>query len=52
MKRVVNICEEGGCCPQVVFDDIAVKIGEAGNICTLTPDQWASLRKKVLSGEL
>ncbi len=52
MKRVVKICGENGCCPQVVFEDTVVTIGEAGNICTLTPEQWKSLREKVISGEL
>jgi len=29
-----------------------VKIGEEGNLCTLTMEQWGTLREKIRVGEL
>jgi hypothetical protein len=49
--RIVNLCEKG-CCPRVEIGEDFVRIGEADNTCTLKKEEWASLREKVLKGEL
>lgn len=49
--RIVNLCQKT-CCPRVEIGEDYVKIGEAGNICTLKKEEWASLKEKVLKGEL
>lgn len=50
--RTVELCEKQGCCPVVELDDHEVRIGEPGNVVRLKPDEWASLRKKILAGDL
>ncbi|MDP6459828.1 MAG: hypothetical protein QF829_03445 [Candidatus Hydrothermarchaeota archaeon] len=49
--RIVNLCEKG-CCPRVEICADFVRIGEEDNTCTLKKGEWASLREKVLKGEL
>ncbi len=50
--EVINICGQKGCCPRVEIYDDKVKIGEEGNFCVLSKDQWCSLIEKVKRGEL
>lgn len=52
MTRIVELCGDNGCCPRVEIDAEQVRIGEEGNLVRLTPDEWDTLRAKVLSGEL
>jgi len=48
----VSLCSGKGCCPVVEIGEDAVKIGEEGNLCTLSVDQWETLKGKVRTGEL
>lgn len=49
--KVISIC--GSCCqcPVVKIGDDRVEIGEEGNHCTLTMEQWEALKQKILDGE-
>ena len=49
--KVVSLCSTGSCCPVVIIKDTQVEIGEEGNLCVLTPEQWEALREKILEGE-
>jgi len=48
----VYLCSGGKCCPAVDVSEDSVKIGEEGNSCTLTKEQWNTLKEKVRAGEL
>jgi hypothetical protein len=50
--KVVSLC--GGCsqCPVVKITDARVEIGEKGNSCVLTKEQWETLKDKILKKEL
>jgi len=50
--KVVSLC--GGCaqCPVVKITDAQVEIGEKGNSCVLTKEQWETLKDKILKKEL
>ena len=50
--KIVNLCSCGSCCPVVKVDDDHVEIGEEGNLCVLTPDEWGPLKSKILKKEL
>ena len=50
--KVVSLCSEGGCCPVVRVTDAEVEIGEKGNSCVLTKEQWETLKDKILKKEL
>ncbi len=50
--KVVNLCQEGSCCPVVKVTKRQVEIGEKGNSCTLTKSQWETLKEKILKKEL
>lgn len=50
--KVVNLCSQGGCCPVVRVTDAEVEIGEKGNNCVLTREQWETLKDKILRKEL
>ena len=50
--KVVTLCEKGSCCPVIKITDTQVEIGERGNICILTKEQWETLKGKVLNKEL
>ena len=39
-------------CPVVKLADDHVEIGEEGNLCVLTPDEWETLKSKILNKEL
>ncbi len=50
--KIVTLCREGSCCPIVKVTDEYVEIGEKDNICTLTREQWETLKDKILKEEL
>lgn len=50
--KIVELCQPGSCCPVVKLTDTRVEIGEEGNICVLTREQWDIMKEKILSGEL
>lgn len=50
--KIVKLCKEGSCCPEVKVTETQVEIGEKDNVCVLTTVQWAILREKVLNGEI
>jgi hypothetical protein len=50
--KTVKLCREGSCCPVVKITATTVEIGEKGNTCVLTLEQWKILKEKVLSREL
>jgi hypothetical protein len=52
----VTLCNDGVCvppkCPVVDVRDDHVIIGEKGNMCTLTKEQFNILKDKIKNGEL
>jgi len=48
----IYLCENKGCCPAVDIGRSHVRIGEKGNLCTLKKREWATLKAKILKGEL
>ena len=50
--KTAKLCREGSCCPDVKITNTKVEIGEKGNTCVLTLEQWKILKEKVLSKEL
>jgi hypothetical protein len=50
--KIVKLCKEGSCCPEVKITEAHVEIGEKDNVCVLTTAQWEILREKILSSEL
>ncbi len=48
----VYLCGEKGCCPYVEVKDNEVIIGEEGNMCKLTIEQFNALKEKIVNGEL
>lgn len=51
-KRRVVLCPECGACPEVVFENDEVLIGEEGKTARLTKQQWNDLVAKIKKGEL
>jgi len=46
--KVIEFCSHCSKCPVIKeMDDGCVEIGEPGNLCILTADQWADLKKKI-----
>jgi hypothetical protein len=50
--RVVSLCSSCSQCPVVRVTDAQVEIGEKGNTCVLTKEQWETLKDKILKKEL
>ena len=50
--KIVKLCQEGSCCPEVRITDSQVEIGEEDNTCVLTTQQWEILKDKVLKEEI
>ena len=50
--KIVTLCKEGSCCPVVKITKDKVEIGEKGNLCILTREQWETLKGKILNKEL
>ena len=49
--KIVSLCGDCSCCPVVKIADERVEIGEEGNLCVLRPDEWETLKSKILNGE-
>jgi hypothetical protein len=49
--KLVTLCNAGSCCPVVRIKDNQVEIGEEGNLCVLTTEQWETLKEKIVKGE-
>jgi hypothetical protein len=49
--KVVAQCGSGHC-PVIKIENEYVEIGEKGNSCILTKDEWGVLRQKIIDGEL
>jgi len=43
---------ESGCCPYVETDGNEVLIGEEGNMCRLTREQFSALKEKIIKEEI
>jgi hypothetical protein len=50
--KVVSLCSSCLQCPVVKITDVQVEIGEKGNSCVLTKEQWEALKDKILKKEL
>ena len=50
--KVVSLCSSCSQCPVVKITDAQVEIGEKGNSCVLTKEQWETLKDKILKKEL
>jgi len=50
--KIVSLCSKDSCCPVVKITDKKVEIGEKGNSCVLTKEQWEMLKEKILKKEL
>ena len=50
--KIVTLCGNDNCCPVVKIDDGYVEIGEEGNLCRLKTEEFATLKEKILNGEL
>ena len=50
--KIVSLCSASGGCPIVKITDARVEIGEKGNTCVLTKEQWETLKDKILKKEL
>lgn len=50
-QRVV-LCPACGACPEIVFQEDEITIGEADHVAKLTKEQWNDLIRKVRKGEL
>ena len=48
----VYLCGEKGCCPYVEADGNEVLIGEEGNMCRLTREQFNELKERIIKGEI
>ncbi|MFC2067433.1 hypothetical protein ACFLTP_00205 [Chloroflexota bacterium] len=50
--KIVTLCSAGSCCPVVKITDDHIEIGEAGNLCVLTGEEWGTLKSKILNREV
>jgi hypothetical protein len=50
--KIITLCREGSCCPVVKLADDHVEIGEDGNLCILTRDEWETLKSKIINSEV
>lgn len=50
--KIIKLCREGSCCPEVKISNERVEIGETGNICVLTKTEWEILKEKILKKEI
>ena len=50
--KIVKLCREGSCCPEVTVFEDKVEIGEDANTCVLTRDEFEILKEKILSKEI
>lgn len=52
MTKTITLCPACDACPMVEIDEWGVRIGEAGNLVKLTPDEWNVLVRAIKAGEL
>ncbi len=50
--KIVKLCREGSCCPEVRITEKAVEIGEGEKTCVLSTEQWQILKEKIIEREL
>ena len=50
--KIVTLCSCGSCCPVVKISDDHVEIGEEGNLCVLTSEEWETLKSKIINKEM
>ena len=50
--KIVKLCKEGSCCPEIRISDTQVEIGEKDNTCVLTQVQWGILKEKIITKEI
>ena len=50
--KIVSLCGSCSRCPVVKVGEKHVEIGEKGNTCKLTIEQWQALKEKILKKEL
>ena len=50
--RIITLCSAGTCCPVVKITDDHIEIGEEGNLCVLTNEEWGTLKSKILNNEV
>lgn len=50
--KVVSLCGGSCSCPVVKITGENVEIGEEGNLCVLNPDEWETLKAKILTEEI
>jgi hypothetical protein len=50
--KIVTLCSSGSCCPVLKIGETQVEIGEEGNLCVLTMEQWQTLKDKVVKSEV
>lgn len=51
-NKTVTLCPECGACPEIIFLDNEVRIGEEGNLVKLKLDEWNTIIEKIQSGEI
>ena len=50
--KIISLCKAGSCCPVVKLATDHVEIGEEGNLCILTREEWETLKSKILNKEI
>ena len=50
--KIVSLCSSCSQCPVVRITYAQMEIGEKGNTCILTKEQWETLKDKILKKEL
>lgn len=51
-NKTITLCPECGACPEIIFLDNEVRIGEEGNLVKLKLDEWNTIVEKIQSGEI
>lgn len=51
-NKTITLCPECGACPEIVFNDNEVRIGEEGNLVKLKVNEWNTIVEKILCGEI
>ena len=50
--KFASLCGEGYCSPVIKITDGEGEIGEKGDICVVTKEQWETFKEKILKKEL
>ena len=51
-NKTITLCPECGACPEIIFLDNEVRIGEERNLVKLKLDEWNAIVEKIQSGEI